>query len=167
MRSRWDNGHLTPTRPDPRFLRSPVRVSRRVVSAVIVFAELTVQIAGIVARSIERALARLLGQFLTLTVLLGLIVLLAIFDESPPATDRPARAIFLERVFARGFSATGLELLDVPSVSLGAMPTFGLRWPAVRGLSRRTFSHDFLASLVEWLRRTCGNRVPDDAEVGR
>jgi hypothetical protein len=106
-------------------------------------AEVTAQVAGIVARPIQAAISRLLEYLLSLTVLLGFVVLLPIFNESSSATRCPSRPILFEALLPRRPGRAGLELFDDASVRLRAMAAFGLWWSAVRAFSRGTaFSHD-------------------------
>jgi hypothetical protein len=98
-------------------------------------AKVAIQVAGIVAGASQSSLARCLEHALAFTVLLGLIVLLSIFDEPPPAAVGPARSMVLEPLVARRLGRARFELLDVASVSLRSVAAFRLRRAAMRAFS--------------------------------
>lgn len=132
----------------------------------LVCAEVTVQVPGVVAGPFEPALSRLLEHLLPLAVLLGLVVLLAVLDESSPATGCSAGPLLLESLLSRRFGRAGFELFDVSPVSLWSMAAWGLWRTAMRAFSGgTTISHDSSRDWVECVRDTCGSRVPDGAQV--
>jgi hypothetical protein len=88
--------------------------------------------------------SRIVGAVFMFAVLFGLIVLLAIFDEPPPASDGAALSILLEALFPRDFGLPGFELFDNALVSLWPVATLGLRRSFTSGLPRIAISHDLL-----------------------
>ena len=89
-----------------RLLPAAVDIASRVIGSVLVGTQMTAQVAGIVAGTIESAESRFLEHLLAFTVFLGFIVLLSVFDESSSAANCPPRAILLEPLFTRSLGRT-------------------------------------------------------------
>jgi hypothetical protein len=102
-------------------------------------AEHAVQVARVVARTLRTTSSHRLEQSYPLAVLLGLIVLLPVFDQSAFA---PERGSYLIEIRARRYwqlSRPRLELFDDARLGLWAMVAFG-----VRRWSLTTLTHDKL-----------------------